>query len=123
MIPPETVDALIFDLGGVVIEIDFDRALDRWAHAANANLDDLKSRFVFDHAYESFERDEIDAKYKETLARLVDVEQKLSESIIEQQNCKLEMELMRKQLQEMTQAIMHQCPHGNDDCYLKSIIK
>jgi HAD superfamily hydrolase (TIGR01509 family) len=55
------VDALLFDLGGVVIEIDFARAVATWAAAARVPADTLQSRFTFDAAYERHERGEIDA--------------------------------------------------------------
>jgi len=61
VVDSETVDALIFDLGGVVIEINFDRALAYWADDAGKNFEDLKSKFSFDHFYECHERGEIDA--------------------------------------------------------------
>ena len=45
-------DALLFDLGGVVIEIDFGRAFARWAAASGTPADTIRSRFSFDAAYE-----------------------------------------------------------------------
>ncbi len=56
-----SVDALLFDLGGVVIEIDFDRIFSHWAMYSNQNHEIIKSRFTFDSYYERHERGEIDA--------------------------------------------------------------
>jgi len=56
-----SVDALLFDLGGVVIEIDFDRVFSHWALYSNQNLETIKSRFTFDSYYERHERGEIEA--------------------------------------------------------------
>jgi glucose-1-phosphatase len=53
--------ALLFDLGGVVIEIDFGRAFTRWATRAGVPADTIRSRFSFDDAYEQHERGEIEA--------------------------------------------------------------
>ena len=58
------VKALLFDLGGVVIEIDFDRVLRRWETISAFSVTELKSTFHFDIAYQRHERGEIDgAKY------------------------------------------------------------
>jgi FMN phosphatase YigB (HAD superfamily) len=56
------VDALLFDLGGVVIEIDFGRAVTRWAAASGTPVETIRSRFSFDAAYERHERGEIEAR-------------------------------------------------------------
>lgn len=53
--------ALLFDLGGVVIEIDFGRAFTRWAALAGVPVDTIRSRFSFDDAYAQHERGEIEA--------------------------------------------------------------
>lgn len=60
-IPSNSVEALLFDLGGVVIEIDFDRVYSHWALSSNQSLEIIKSRFAFDSNYERHERGEIDA--------------------------------------------------------------
>lgn len=56
-----SVEALLFDLGGVVIDIDFGRALASWATAAGAPVEVIRARFSFDEAYERHERGEITA--------------------------------------------------------------
>jgi glucose-1-phosphatase len=47
--------AIVFDLGGVVIDIDFKRAFRNWAASASCNAADLEARFTFDQAYEQHE--------------------------------------------------------------------
>jgi putative hydrolase of the HAD superfamily len=51
--------ALLFDLGGVVIEIDFERALLHWAKYSALPLPALRAAFFFDAAYQQHERGEI----------------------------------------------------------------
>lgn len=55
------VRALLFDLGGVVIEADFERAFRFWAVRASCEPAELGRRFAFDEAYEKHERGELDA--------------------------------------------------------------
>ena len=58
LVPPK---ALLFDVGGVLIDIDFGRALDAWSSFSALSADDLRRAFSFDPAYESHERGEITA--------------------------------------------------------------
>lgn len=58
---PGAVDALLFDLGGVIIDVDFDRALERWALHARCDPAALRARFTQDAYYRRHERGEIDA--------------------------------------------------------------
>ena len=53
--------ALVFDLGGVVIDIDFDSVFRRWADAARCGIDEIRARFAYDRHYEAHERGEIGA--------------------------------------------------------------
>ncbi len=53
------VDALLFDLGRVVIDIDFNRALARWAKHASCDQAVLRERFALDAAYKSHETGEL----------------------------------------------------------------
>ena len=55
------VEALLFDLGGVVIKIDFERALRSWQNLSALPIEDIRSRFSMDGEYEQHERGEIDA--------------------------------------------------------------
>jgi len=56
------VDALLFDLGGVVIEIDFGRVFQAWAASARVPHSQIAERFSLDAGYEAHERGEIDAQ-------------------------------------------------------------
>ena len=56
-----SVDALLFDLGGVVIEIDFGRAVQAWADAARVSRSRIAERFSLDAGYEAHERGQISA--------------------------------------------------------------
>jgi len=47
---PSGVDALLFDLGNVVIDIDFNRAFARWAAHAGCDVAQLRARFSVDEA-------------------------------------------------------------------------
>ena len=51
--------AILFDLGGVVIDIDFKRAFQIWAALASVDASDLEKRFTFDEAYEQHETGEL----------------------------------------------------------------
>lgn len=55
------VDALLFDLGGVVVQIDFDRIFAVWAACSGERIETIRSRFSFDSGYERHERGEIQA--------------------------------------------------------------
>jgi len=52
---PGSADALLFDLGNVVFEIDFERAFARWAHHASCDAALLRARFSHDAAYQRHE--------------------------------------------------------------------
>lgn len=54
------VDALVFDFGGVIVDIDFGRALSAWARNAKVPPNALAPRFSFDAHYQAHERGEID---------------------------------------------------------------
>lgn len=74
MKPGET-DALLFDLGGVLLGIDFDRVLDYWAEAAGVAPATLKARFDHGIAYRRHERGEIDAAaYFEALRGILGID-------------------------------------------------
>jgi putative hydrolase of the HAD superfamily len=54
------VRALLFDLGGVVIDIDFTRAFGIWADRSSSDATDLERRFTFGEAYQQHERGELE---------------------------------------------------------------
>jgi putative hydrolase of the HAD superfamily len=55
------VHALLFDFGGVIVEIDFNRAFEIWGAHSGVPAATIKSRFSFDSCYESHERGQIAA--------------------------------------------------------------
>jgi FMN phosphatase YigB (HAD superfamily) len=55
-----SADALLFDLGGVVIQIDFARAVQAWAAAGGVPASQVHARFSLDAGYEAHERGEIE---------------------------------------------------------------
>jgi len=57
-VPPQ---ALLFDLGGVLIEIDFARAFRAWQPISRLSLEGIAAAFKFDAPYERHERGEIGA--------------------------------------------------------------
>src|SRR5262249_41621130 len=54
--------ALLFDLGRVVIDVDFNRAFSRWAEHARCDQKLISERFRHDTAFERHERGEIESK-------------------------------------------------------------
>ena len=62
------IDALLFDLGGVIVEIDFNRVFEIWGAHAGVPAAVIRSRFSPDAAYQAHERGEISAaEYFEAL--------------------------------------------------------
>lgn len=53
------IKALLFDLGGVVIDIDFERAFRGWQSISQLSFDEIRRAFKFDTPYEKHERGEI----------------------------------------------------------------
>jgi FMN phosphatase YigB (HAD superfamily) len=61
---PGIADALLFDLGRVVLDIDFDKAIACWAGHAGCEPVDLTGRFPRDERYHRHEKGEIsDAEF------------------------------------------------------------
>ena len=60
LLAPGSADALLFDLGRVVIDIDFNRTLACWADHAGCEPADLVARFVRDDVYNGHERGQVD---------------------------------------------------------------
>ncbi|WP_445487714.1 HAD-IA family hydrolase [Rhodopseudomonas sp. RCAM05734] len=56
---PDSADALLFDLGRVVIDIDFERTIACWAGHAGCTRSDLVTRFVRGDDYMRHERGQI----------------------------------------------------------------
>ena len=68
------VEALLFDLGGVFIDIDFDHAFQYWENQSELSFNEIRRRFVRDAAYEKHERGEIDAsEYFEHLRNVLEL--------------------------------------------------
>ncbi len=55
------IEALLFDLGGVIVEIDFNRAFTHWAALSHQTPDTIATKFTMDEPYERHERGEIEA--------------------------------------------------------------
>jgi glucose-1-phosphatase len=53
---------LLFDLGKVVIDIDFDRVIDRWAAHARCDRHLIKEQYRRDLSYKRHEVGEIDSE-------------------------------------------------------------
>ncbi len=60
LLSPGAADALLFDLGRVVLDIDFNKTLSCWAGHAGCEVAQLLARFNRDDAYLRHERGEID---------------------------------------------------------------
>jgi putative hydrolase of the HAD superfamily len=73
MTSPST-EALLFDLGGVVFGIDFEKAFSCWAGDAGIAVQTIKSRYRIDEWYEKHERGEIAAaEYFDSLRQSLDI--------------------------------------------------
>lgn len=69
------VEALLFDLGGVIFEIDFRGALAVWSAHSGEREEVIGERFIFDAFYERHERGEIDAsQYFQSLRSLLRID-------------------------------------------------
>lgn len=75
MVNQEKVAALLFDLGGVVIDINFDLAFQAWESQSNLSLEEMRRRFAMDTAYQQHERGEIkSAEYFNHLRQQLEIE-------------------------------------------------
>ncbi len=57
---PPAIDALLFDFGGVIVDIDFRRAVAEWAQQADVPPHTLAPRFTYDAHYQALEVGAID---------------------------------------------------------------
>lgn len=55
------IEALVFDLGGVLIDIDFNRVFAHWQQISNLTLTEIQAKYTHDAAYQQHERGEISA--------------------------------------------------------------
>ena len=75
IISSDTIDALLFDLGGVVLEVDFNRTFSHWAADSNNTLETIQSKFIPDSFYEQHERGEISiSAYFESLRQSLGID-------------------------------------------------
>ncbi len=75
LLSPGAADALLFDLGRVVLDIDFNKTLSCWAGHAGCDPAQLVTRFVRDEAYHRHETGEIsDAEYFAALRSSLGIE-------------------------------------------------
>ena len=58
---PRKTEALLFDFGNVLVDIDFRRAFDVWARAAGVPASEIARRFAFNAAYEAHELGKLEA--------------------------------------------------------------
>ena len=74
LLAPGAADALLFDLGRVVLDIDFSRTLACWAGYAGCEPADIVARFVRDEAYRHHEIGRIsDEAYFDSLRASLDI--------------------------------------------------
>ena len=75
LLAPDAADALLFDLGRVVLDIDFDKTLACWAAHAGCQPAHLVGRFTRGEIYQRHERGEIgDAEFFAALRTSLGVE-------------------------------------------------
>jgi putative hydrolase of the HAD superfamily len=71
---PGAADTLLFDLGRVVIDIDFSKALSCWAAHAGCTPNEIAARFVRDETYKRHETGAVsDAEYFASLRAALDI--------------------------------------------------
>ncbi len=61
MAQQNTIQALLSDIGGVVIDIDFERALSHWASLSHLSIDDMRERFRVDEPFKRHETGAMEA--------------------------------------------------------------
>jgi len=69
------IEALLFDLGGVVIDIDFEQMFCHWSPRSRLSLQQMKQRFRVDEPFKQHERGELDTRdYMRHLGRQLEIE-------------------------------------------------
>ena len=58
--PQTPIKALLFDLGGVVFDIDFNRIFSAWSQYTDLSAEQIRAQFSMNAEYEQYERGEID---------------------------------------------------------------
>ncbi|MFT7686298.1 MAG: epoxide hydrolase-like predicted phosphatase [Candidatus Azotimanducaceae bacterium] len=65
-----TINALLFDLGNVLIDIDFERIFKKWSHYSGVPTEVIRAEYEVDAAYKQHERGEIEGReYHHHLAK------------------------------------------------------
>jgi putative hydrolase of the HAD superfamily len=68
-------EALLFDLGGVVFTLDWNRAFACWSRHSRVPIADIRARYRFDAPYERHERGEIgESEYYASLRRSLGID-------------------------------------------------
>lgn len=69
------IEALLFDLGGVVIDISVERALQSWQPRSRLSIDQMRGRLAIDELFKQHERGQLEAsRYFDHLRRLFELD-------------------------------------------------
>jgi FMN phosphatase YigB (HAD superfamily) len=105
---PPAAHALLFDLGGVVLHVDFERALETWAEHSRLPLERLRELFHFDAPYQSHETGRLEADaYFRHLAELLQLDCDTA-AVRQGFNAVLEAEIA--ETLELVDAVRHRVP-------------
>jgi glucose-1-phosphatase len=75
LVTKQNIDGLLFDIGGVVFEIDFVRAVQTWSSWSRLSAEEIQYRFKMDEAYEQHERGQMQsAEYFNHLRKVLELE-------------------------------------------------
>jgi putative hydrolase of the HAD superfamily len=56
------IEILLFDLGGVIIEVDWEKAFNFWSAYSTLSVTEIRNRFPVDFMYDQYERGEVSAQ-------------------------------------------------------------